>query len=104
MTFISMKPFSSTSNSVDSLIENALSGGTHSQITLAEYYATGYQVKQCYVSAFAWAFVASNNGSITGSSWQSKLWKEFKTEAEQRNALVQANELWVKILGTTKRG
>lgn len=91
-------------DTIDSLVENALSGGIHSQSTLAEYYAAGYQVRKCVVTAYAWAFVASNNGSEIGALWKTRLWKEFKTESERRNALVKANDLWIKILGTSKRG
>jgi hypothetical protein len=89
---------------LNSLIENALNGGVHSQTTLAEYYASGYQVSQDFFRAYAWAFVANKSGYHAGEFWEKKIWQEFKTDAEQREALVHANDLWVKVLGTTKRG
>ena len=91
-------------DTVNLIIENAFSGGAHSQATLAEYYASGYLVSKCLFTAFSWAFVASKNGYQQGAYWEKEIWKEFKSEAEQRKAMVSANELWVKILGTTKRG
>lgn len=90
--------------SIASLVNDALSGGEHSQLTLAEYYTSGYQVKQFFLTAYSWAFVALKNGHHNGEFWEQKIWQEFKSDAEQREALVKANELWVKILGTTERG
>lgn len=90
--------------SINNIIEDALSGGVHSQAALAEFYASGYQVKQDFYSAYSWAFVAHKSGYHAGEFWEKKIWLEFKSDAEQREALVQANDLWVKVLGTTKRG
>ena len=89
---------------LDSLIENALNGGVHSQATLAEYYAAGYQVPRDFYRAYSWAFVAKQSGYHSGEFWEKEIWKAFKSDAEQREALVQANDLWVKVLGTTSRG
>lgn len=95
---------SSMGSAVASLVEDALSGGEHSQIVLAQYYTSGYQVKQCFLTAYSWAFVALKSGYQNAEFWEKKIWQEFKSDAEQREALVQANELWVKVLGATKRG
>lgn len=89
---------------LDSLILSALEGGVHSQATLAEYYANGYQVERNLYTAYSWAFVASKGGYHAGHSLERHIWQKFTSDAQQREALVQANDLWVKVLGTTKRG
>ena len=38
---------------IDSLVVSALAGKESSQVTLAEFYAAGYQVKQARVRQFA---------------------------------------------------
>ena len=59
---------------LDSLIENALNGGVHSQATLAEYYAAGYQVPRDFYRAYSWAFVAKQSGYHSGEFWEKEIW------------------------------
>ena len=76
---------------------SAYRGNISHQVDLAYRYLTGYGFDQSIMDGYAWAYVATQNGSEEGEELMELIWLHFTSDLKQRNAILAAKSLHTEV-------